>query len=167
MWCRSLRARRRAPPSRRSRRTFPPQFNPAAAEETCDRFTRAHHLSGRRFPRAAGAERPAAGGPKASTLFFQSRRGKAGRPFSAKTEKAPRGGLLLPRVPIGCIVVCQVFKNGLSDSFRTHIGIVVCIESMCQGMTVRAQCYDVVRSIETTFATGYVMVELQISSASA
>lgn len=80
---------------------------------------------------------PGRGGPEGKHHNFPiMRRGKAGRPFSAKTEKAPRGGLLLPRVPIGCIVVSKVFKDRLPDCFRGHIGIVVGIEAMSKGMAV-------------------------------
>lgn len=91
--------------------------------------TAASHGRRERNARPRGARRQA-------PYFSNCAGGRPGDRFSAKTEKAPRGGLLLPRVPIGCIVVCKVLKYRLPDCFRGHIGIVVCIEAMSKGMTV-------------------------------
>ena len=91
--------------------------------------TAASHGRRERNARPRGARRQAP--------YFSNRAG--GRPgdrFLLKRKKHQGGGLLLPRVPIGCIVVSKVLKYRLPDCFRGHIGIVVGIEAMSKGMAV-------------------------------
>lgn len=110
------------------------------------------------------------GGPggKHHFRFPIMRRGKPPRPLSDKTVEAPRGRfLVLPRVPIGCIVVGKVFQNRLANCFRAHIWIVMGIETMSKSMAVRAQRDQVVRCIESTLAARDIVMELQISGAAA
>ena len=109
---------------------------PAAAEETCDGRSAGAPFERTAVPRKAGAECGGAGGAKPSTLNLTNAQGEAAATASCQNGKSTAGRLFLPRVPIGCIVISEVFKDRLPDCLRTHIRIVVRIEAVSERVTI-------------------------------
>ena len=74
------------------------------------------------------------GGPEGKHLRLTIAQG--GGRHDRFNDKKGKGGLFLPWVPVGGVVICQVFYYCLVDVLRGHIWVIVGIESVYQCVAV-------------------------------